>query len=122
VVDPVMIAKSGAALLDEDAVAALRQELLPRALVVTPNIPEAEALSGRSISSLDGRKDAARRIHEFGPSAVVIKGGHGGGSELVDLLFDGRASTSSGLNASIPGTLWNRVHVRVCGGGSPGAR
>jgi len=90
VVDPVMIAKSGAALLDEDAVAALRQELLPRALVVTPNIPEAEALSGRSIASLDGRKDAARRIHEFGPSAVVIKGGHGGGSELVDLLFDGR--------------------------------
>ena len=69
---------------------ALRQELLPRALVVTPNIPEAEALSGRSIASLDEAKDAARRIHAFGPSAVVIKGGHGSGSELVDLLFDGR--------------------------------
>jgi hydroxymethylpyrimidine/phosphomethylpyrimidine kinase len=90
VVDPVMIAKGGATLLDEDAVAALRQELLPRALVVTPNIPEAEALSGRTIASLDEAKDAARRIHEFGLSAVVIKGGHGAGSELVDLLFDGR--------------------------------
>jgi len=90
VVDPVMVSKSGAALLDDDAVTALRRELLPRALVVTPNIPEAEALSGRSIASLDEAKDAARRIHAFGPSAVVIKGGHGGGNELVDLLFDGR--------------------------------
>jgi len=90
VVDPVMISKSGAVLLDDDAVAALRQELLPRALVVTPNIPEAETLSGRSIASLDEAKDAARRIHNLGPSAVVIKGGHGTGDELVDLLFDGR--------------------------------
>jgi hydroxymethylpyrimidine/phosphomethylpyrimidine kinase len=89
VVDPVMISKSGATLLDEDAVSALRQELLPRALLVTPNIPEAEALSGRSIASLDDAKDAARRIFKLGPSAVVIKGGHGAGIELVDLLFDG---------------------------------
>ena len=76
VVDPVMIAKSGAALLDEDAVAALRQELLPRALVVTPNIPEAEALSGRSIASLDdgegcrppdSRVRSLRRRHQGWP-------------------------------------------------------
>jgi len=91
VVDPVMISKSGAVLLDEDAVTALRKELLPRALVVTPNIPEAEALSGITITSLDEAKEAARRIHTFGPSAVVVKGGHRGGSEVVDLLFDGRA-------------------------------
>lgn len=90
VVDPVMIAKSGDRLLDEDAVAAIRQELLPRSLVVTPNIPEAEALAGRPIASLDDRKDAARRIQKLGPSAVVVKGGHGDGPELVDLLFDGR--------------------------------
>src|SRR4051812_25206092 len=90
VVDPVMIAKSGDRLLDDDALIAIRQELLPRSLVVTPNIPEAEALSGLHIASLDDRKDAARRIQKFGPSAVVIKGGHGHGAELVDLLFDGR--------------------------------
>jgi len=91
VVDPVMISKSGAVLLDEDAVTALRNELLPRALVVTPNIPEAEALSGMTITSLDEAKEAARRIHKFGPSAVVVKGGHRGGNDVVDLLFDGRA-------------------------------
>jgi len=90
VVDPVMIAKSGDRLLDEDALTAIRQELLPRSLVVTPNIPEAEALSGLPIASLDDRKEAARRIRKLGPSAVVIKGGHGHGPELVDLLFDGR--------------------------------
>jgi len=90
VVDPVMIAKSGDRLLDDDALIAIRQELLPRSLVVTPNIPEAEALSGLHIASLDDRKDAARRIQKLGPSAVVIKGGHGHEPELVDLLFDGR--------------------------------
>jgi hydroxymethylpyrimidine/phosphomethylpyrimidine kinase len=89
VVDPVMISKSGATLLDEDALWALRRELLPRALLVTPNIPEAEALSERSIASIEDARDAARRILELGPSAVVIKGGHGIGDELIDLLFDG---------------------------------
>ena len=90
VVDPVMLAKSGDALLDDDAVSAMREELLPRALVVTPNIPEAEVLTGMVIRSLDDAREAARRIHRFGASAVVVKGGHGEGAELVDLLFDGR--------------------------------
>lgn len=73
-----------------------------RARVVTPNIPEAEALSGRRIHSLDEARDAARRIHDFGAAAVIITGGHGrdegvglraqgSGSHVVDLLFDGRA-------------------------------
>ncbi|MGC4086106.1 MAG: bifunctional hydroxymethylpyrimidine kinase/phosphomethylpyrimidine kinase [Vicinamibacterales bacterium] len=91
VVDPVMVAKSGDRLLDEDALTAIRRELLRRALVVTPNIPEAEVLSGRSIASLDDAKDAAKTILELGPTAVVVKGGHGAGDELVDLLFDGRS-------------------------------
>ena len=91
VVDPVMLAKSGDRLLDDDAVMAMVKELLPRAFVVTPNIPEAIALSGMSIASLEDAKAAAVRIHQFGPSAVVVKGGHAVGDELVDLLFDGHA-------------------------------
>ena len=105
VVDPVLISSSGERLLDEDGVRALCAELLPRARVVTPNIPEAEALSGRRIGSLKEARDAARRIHDLGAAAVIITGGHGrwdddGGSGLraqgsqshvVDLLFDGRA-------------------------------
>jgi hydroxymethylpyrimidine/phosphomethylpyrimidine kinase len=87
VVDPVMIAKSGDSLLDEDAVRAMRAELLPLARVVTPNIPEAEALTGRRVRSLSEIRDAARRIHDMGPSAVVIKGGHGSEPEIIDLLF-----------------------------------
>jgi len=91
VVDPVMVAKSGDRLLDEDALTAMKRELLPRALVVTPNIPEAEVLSGQRITSLAEAREAARVIHGFGAGAVVIKGGHANGAELVDLLFDGRA-------------------------------
>ena len=89
VVDPVMLAKSGDALLDEDGVRTLKAELLPCARVVTPNIPEAEALSGVSIRTLTDAREAARRIQGMGPSAVVIKGGHGTGDVVVDLLLDG---------------------------------
>ena len=89
VVDPVMVAKSGDRLLDDDALAAMKLELLPRARVVTPNIPEAEVLSGVRIGSLADARDSASRIHALGPSAVVIKGGHGTDAEIVDLLFDG---------------------------------
>jgi hydroxymethylpyrimidine/phosphomethylpyrimidine kinase len=90
VVDPVMVAKSGDRLMDDDAVEALRRQLLPRAFVVTPNIPEAEVLSGCRIRSLDDAKEASRRIHALGPTAVVVKGGHASGADVIDLLFDGR--------------------------------
>ena len=93
VVDPVMVAKSGDRLLDEDAVQTLIVELLPRALLVTPNLPEAEVLAGMSIASLADAREAARRIQKLGPTAVVVKGGHGSGPELVDLLFDGHQMT-----------------------------
>lgn len=86
VVDPVMVAKSGDRLVDEDGVRVICSELLPRALVVTPNIPEAEALSGVAIHTLDDVREAARRIHGMGPS-VIVKGGHATGDDLVDLLF-----------------------------------
>jgi hydroxymethylpyrimidine/phosphomethylpyrimidine kinase len=88
VVDPVMIAKSGDRLLAEDAVDALRRRLLPLAAVVTPNIPEAEVLAGRSIRTKDDRLGAARAIMALGAHAVVIKGGHSEDDPIVDLLVD----------------------------------
>jgi len=88
VLDPVMIAKSGAALLSDDAVDTMKRELLPRSRVVTPNIPEAEALSGVRITSLAHAREAAIRIRDLGASAVVVTGGHAEGDELIDLLLD----------------------------------
>ena len=84
VLDPVMISESGARLLDEDAQEALRTQLVPRATVVTPNVPEAHALSG------DDQLDAeqlVRAIHSLGPRIVVLTGGHR--EEASDLFFDG---------------------------------
>ncbi len=88
VVDPVMVAKSGDRLLRQDAVTALRTVLLPLALIVTPNVPEAEVLAGRRIASLADAEAAARRIHDLGPGYVVVKGGHLEG-DATDVAFDG---------------------------------
>ncbi len=88
VVDPVMIAKSGDRLLREDALQALCEELLPLALVVTPNLPEAAVLAGAPIESRADLEDAARRINAHGARYVLIKGGHAAG-EPNDILFDG---------------------------------
>jgi hydroxymethylpyrimidine/phosphomethylpyrimidine kinase len=85
VLDPVMVAKSGARLLREDAVAALRDDLLPLATLVTPNLPELEALTGLAAGTLDRRLAAARALAARGP-AVLAKGGHAEGDEVVDLL------------------------------------
>jgi hydroxymethylpyrimidine/phosphomethylpyrimidine kinase len=83
VVDPVMVAKGGDRLLREDAVAAIKAELLKLAEVVTPNIPEAEVLGGSPIRTLDDMRAAARRIRALGPRVVVVKGGHLAIGELV---------------------------------------
>ena len=88
VVDPVMVAKSGDRLLREDAVDALKQDLLPLATVVTPNIPEAETLAGMQIVSEQDAREAAKKIVGMGANAVVVKGGHLPGPP-VDLLYDG---------------------------------
>lgn len=85
VVDPVMIAKGGDRLLEEEAVAMMRAELLPRAHIVTPNIPEAEVLAGMAVRSLDDAREAGRRILALGPRVVLIKGGHLEGSESIDV-------------------------------------
>jgi len=89
VVDPVMIAQSGCSLIKEDAVSALRDKLFPLSLVVTPNIPEAEVLTQSKISDTDGMIKAARKIHSFGPSCVLVKGGHLEGDTITDIYFDG---------------------------------
>jgi hydroxymethylpyrimidine/phosphomethylpyrimidine kinase len=89
VVDPVMIAKGGASLLQQNAVKMLKAKLLPLCEVITPNIPEAEALTGMNIQTMDERKEAARCLHDLGARHIIIKGGHSDTDELVDLLYDG---------------------------------
>lgn len=87
VVDPVMIAKGGDRLLQADAVAVIRTELLKLAAVVTPNVPEAEVLAGFAIRTLEDMRLAARRIRSLGPRVVVVKGGHlPAGDEVIDVV------------------------------------
>ncbi|HOE57638.1 MAG TPA: bifunctional hydroxymethylpyrimidine kinase/phosphomethylpyrimidine kinase [Bacillota bacterium] len=88
VIDPVMVSKSGYHLLQPEAKEALAGSLLPLATVVTPNIPEAEVLTGMRIDSIENMKKAARMIFEMGPQNVLIKGGHLD-DEATDILFDG---------------------------------
>ncbi|GAB6991952.1 bifunctional hydroxymethylpyrimidine kinase/phosphomethylpyrimidine kinase [Paenibacillus pini] len=89
VVDPVMIAKGGSVLLQEEAIRALTQKLLPLTTVVTPNIPEAEKLTGIVIHHIADRQEAAKRLADLGAKYVIIKGGHDSGTEAIDLLYDG---------------------------------
>jgi len=91
VVDPVMVAKGGDRLLEEDAVEAMRVELFRRAHMVTPNIAEAEVLSGMTITTVDDMRQAGERIRSLGPRVVLVKGGHLDGPESVDV-----ACTSEG--------------------------
>ncbi len=90
VVDPVMISKSGHALLKPEAIEAMKKQLFPLALVVTPNIHEAQLLSGIEIKSLADARRAAKVIHGFGCKHVLIKGGHLLAERATDLLYDGR--------------------------------
>ncbi len=94
VADPVMVAKGGHPLLAPEAVATLRARLLPMAAVITPNIPEAEALSGLAIADVADMMRAAERLLAMGPRAVLLKGGHGSGAVLTDLL-----ATREGMEA-----------------------
>jgi len=89
VIDPVMVAKSGARLLQPDAVGALTIELLPMSEVITPNLPEAAILAGRPVDSVEDMKTAAQVLIERGAKSVLMKGGHLSGDTLVDIYFDG---------------------------------
>ncbi len=86
VVDPVILSQHGRPLTAGDAADAIRDELLPQASLVTPNLAEAEALTGLEVRDLDGMLRAARRLHEMGAKAVLVKGGHLEG-DAVDLLY-----------------------------------
>lgn len=90
VVDPVMIATSGARLLDEDAVEALTEELIPLADLITPNLPEAEALLGHPIKTAAQFDAAGEALLMLGAGAVLLKGGHAKGNEVVDRYYDAR--------------------------------
>lgn len=88
VVDPVMVAKGGCALMQAEALDALIQEILPLAFVLTPNIPEAETITGIRITDVQDMKKAATRIHKLGTRNVLVKGGHLNG-DAEDILFNG---------------------------------
>jgi hydroxymethylpyrimidine/phosphomethylpyrimidine kinase len=91
VVDPVMVSRSGAQLIDADAIAALKTHLIPQALILTPNRYEAEILSNQSIETLEDMKEAAIAIHRLGPQALIIKGGGCAGTlQGTDIWFDGQ--------------------------------
>lgn len=90
VVDPVMIAKGGARLLDDEAVGTMCAELIPRAYLVTPNAEEAAALAGVPVRTLNDAREAAKRIAALGPGAVIVKGGHLDSADAIDIFYDGR--------------------------------
>lgn len=96
VVDPVMISKHGASLLSDDACVAFRDKLVPRSHLLTPNLHEAAALTGKLVESLSGMRDAARRLVDMGAQSVLIKGGHLDGAPLDILLHRGEWYEFSG--------------------------
>ncbi len=110
VLDPVMISKSGYALLRENARQALVEKLFPLADVVTPNIHEAEALVGSAITDEAGMEDAARQMTDLGAAKVVVKGGHLDGRQATDLVYDG----ASFRRLSSPRTKTANTHGTGC--------
>jgi len=89
VVDPVILSSTGKVLLESNALTIMREQLLPLATVVTPNLHEAGVLSGKKVSNIDEMVAAARRIKEFGSANVIITGGHLE-NECVDIVYDGK--------------------------------
>lgn len=110
VVDPVMVAKSGAPLLEKDAQKALVTELFPIAYLVTPNLEEAEALAGFPVRSFADMERAAREIWDKGPRYVLVKGGHLPDGEATDILFDGERF----LRFSSPRVVTRNTHGTGC--------
>lgn len=91
VLDPVMVAASGAKLLEDSAIVSLKKELIPLALIITPNIPEAEVLVNKKIKDINDAKNAAKEIIKLGCKTVLIKGGHLNinNNEVIDIFYDG---------------------------------
>jgi hydroxymethylpyrimidine/phosphomethylpyrimidine kinase len=111
VLDPVMVAKSGDRLLREDAVAAIRDRLVPLARVITPNLPEAAVLmAGTAPATLAEMREAVRRLHRLGSEWVLLKGGHLATGEATDLLFDGRVT----IELAAPRIATRNTHGTGC--------
>jgi len=109
VVDPVMVSKSGVALVKPEAVEVLTRELFPLASLVTPNVPEAERLAGLSITTVEDARVASAKIAQFGCRAVLLKGGHLPGAPATDVLYDGTTWTV------IPGEWIDTPHTHGTG-------
>ena len=90
VLDPVMVSSTGARLLDEDATGAVVDRLVPLSAVVTPNLHEARILTGLAVEGEEGQREATRALVEMGAGAALVKGGHGTGPEVLDILWDGK--------------------------------
>ena len=121
VVDPVMISKSGQDLLQADAMDALKQALIPLASVITPNIHEAERLTGLTIRSLAEARQAAKALHQLGCQHVLLKGGHLLEQPATDLLYDGRFFRMyKGEWIDTPQHPWHGLHLRLGPFSSPG--
>jgi hydroxymethylpyrimidine kinase/phosphomethylpyrimidine kinase len=106
VVDPVLIAQSGDALITEEASRRISDKLLPLCHIITPNIPEVEFLTGRSISNFDEAENAAEILHQMGAKNVLIKGGHFEGEDIgCDLFSDGKETTLLKASHVIPGDV-----------------
>lgn len=123
VLDPVMVATSGAKLLEDSALHAMRTRLLPLATLLTPNIPEAELLLGRTITTADEAEDAAAALLDLGTGAVLLKGGHlHEGARVVDRFFDG-VTRDEFIHARLPVdahgtgcTLASAITAQLCQG------
>ena len=111
VVDPVMLSKNGSVLLEEDAINALREKLFPRTRVLTPNIPEAEALLGRAITDEYDQIQAAQDLRAQGPQCVLVKGGHG---ENNDQAIDILATPDGVIRLTAPRLPGPAVHGTGC--------
>jgi hydroxymethylpyrimidine/phosphomethylpyrimidine kinase len=112
VLDPVMVSTSGHRLLQPEAISALRNNLMPKALLITPNIPEAEVLLGTSITSQSQLADCARQLADIAGSSILLKAGHlENADELIDVLFD----TVSGKISYYPSRRVNTVNTHGTG-------
>ena len=111
VVDPVMVSKNGTALLDADGITAMTQRLFPKARLLTPNIPEAEVLLGRTIRTETDQSDAARALLDLGPQAVLLKGGH---RPDGDQVFDFLATSEGVVRFTSPRLPGPAVHGTGC--------
>ena len=122
VVDPVMVAKSGDALLRPEAISALVAGLLPLALVATPNAHEASILAGMDVRTPEDAHEAARRIAALGPRYVVVKGGHLAGAECVEFLRRAGVHGVSQPKAARAPHAWHGLRLRLGHRGGSGAR